>query len=52
MPEATCICGDIARTWAQDVHATPMLRVGGFSMPPDHEGPHLSLNGIGEVLPF
>lgn len=42
---------DTARTWAQDIHATPVLQVGGFPLPPDHEGPLLSLVGIGEVLP-
>ena len=51
-PKPPASVGDMARTRAQDVHATPVLRVGGFSMPPDHEGPLLSLNGIGEVLPF
>lgn len=43
---------DTARTWAQDIHAAPVLGAEGFLLPPDHEGPLLSLDGTGEVLPF
>lgn len=51
-PKPPASVGDMVRTRAQDVHAMPVLGVGGFSMPPDHEGPFLSLDGVGKVLPF